>query len=75
MKPILLKGDEAVIDVRNPANHLRLVQFYMGTYVARLLASEAYKVKNVRKEIINIDVSLPRSLINYIRGRDHSFTA
>ena len=52
VKPVLLKGDVAVIDVRNPANHLPLAQLYMGTDVARLLVSDAYK--NVGKEIINV---------------------
>ena len=51
VKPVLLKGEVAVIDVRNPANHLPLAQLYMGTDVARLLVSNAYK--NVGKEIIN----------------------
>jgi hypothetical protein len=51
VKPILLKGDVAVIDIRNPANHLPLAQLYMGTDAARLLVSDAYK--NVRKEMIN----------------------
>lgn len=50
VKPILLKGDVAVIDVRNPANNLPLAQLYMGTDAAMLLASDAYK--NVAKEMI-----------------------
>ena len=52
VKPVLLKGDVAVIDVQNPANHLPLEQLYMGTDVARLLVSAAYK--NVGKEMINV---------------------
>ena len=51
VKPVLLKGDVAVIDVRNTANHLPLGQLYMEIDVARLLISAAYK--NVGKEMIN----------------------
>ena len=60
VKPVLLKGDVAVIDVLNPVNHLPLAQLYMGTDAARLLVSDAYK--NVGKEMINACFQLKQQL-------------
>ena len=43
VKPVLLKGNVALIDPSNPANHLPLTQLYMGVTASKLLASQSFK--------------------------------